>query len=263
MNFENALVGLKSIAEGTGRDFNQAKKFIQDFTSDGLVTASEAATSLKSLFQRGFSMEQSIVILERFKDAASFGRQSTLALGEAIQGAAEGLKNENSMLVDNAGITKNVAKMWDEYAKSIGVKTNNLTMAQKREAEYQGILKETKFQVGDAIKYADGYAGAQARQQAAALQLQQTLGTALLPTMTKLTQAMSDILVPIKDWVEENPKLSANIIITAGAITTLITAITGLGLILGPIKIGLAAVGAVIGAITAPVLAVIGILGVL
>lgn len=157
-------------------------------------------------------------------------------------------------------MTKNVAKMWDEYAKSIGAKTNALTLAQKREAEYQGILKETQFQVGDAIKYADGYAGAQARQQAAALQLQQTLGTALLPTMTQLTQAMTAILVPIAKWVEEHPKLAANILTTAAAITTLATAIMGLGIILGPIKIGLAAIGAVIGSISAPVLAVIGVL---
>lgn len=263
MNFENALVGLKSIAQGTGRDFDQAKKFIKEFTSDGLVTAGEAATSLKNLFQRGFSMEQSIVIMERFKDAASFGRQSTLGLGEAIQGAAEGLKNENSMLVDNAGITKNVAKMWEEYAKQIGVKTNALTMDQKREAEYQGILKETKFQVGDAIKYSEGYAGAQARQQAAAMQLQQTLGTALLPTMTQLTQAMTAIIVPIGQWVEAHPKLAANILITAAAITTMTTALMGLGIVLGPIKLGLAAVGAVIGSISAPVLAIIGILGLL
>ena len=33
----------------------------------------------------------------------------------------EGLKNENSILVDNAGVTKNVAKMWEDYAKAIGV----------------------------------------------------------------------------------------------------------------------------------------------
>lgn len=51
------------------------------------------------------------------------------------------------MLVDNAGVTKNVAKMWEEYANKIGVKTNAMTLDQKREAEYQGILAETKFQV--------------------------------------------------------------------------------------------------------------------
>lgn len=33
--------------------------------------------------------------------------------------ATEGLKNENSILVDNAGVTKNVAKMREEYAKKI------------------------------------------------------------------------------------------------------------------------------------------------
>ncbi len=59
------------------------------------------------------------------------------------------------MLVDNAGVTKNVAKMWEEYAKAHQLKTDQLTLAQKREAEYQGVIKETAFQVGDATKYAE------------------------------------------------------------------------------------------------------------
>ena len=51
------------------------------------------------------------------------------------------------MLVDNAGVTKNVSVMVTEYAKSLGIKENALTAAQRNEAVYQGILKETKFQV--------------------------------------------------------------------------------------------------------------------
>ena len=41
-------------------------------------------------------------------------------MGEAIKSAAEGIKNENSILVDNAGVTKNLSVIWDEYAASIG-----------------------------------------------------------------------------------------------------------------------------------------------
>jgi len=52
VKFENAFVGLKSIADGTGKSFEKSKQFIQDFTKDGLITAGDAATSLKSLFQR-------------------------------------------------------------------------------------------------------------------------------------------------------------------------------------------------------------------
>lgn len=48
----NSLVGLKSIAEGTGNDFNKAKEFINNFTKDGLVPTADAATALKNLLSR-------------------------------------------------------------------------------------------------------------------------------------------------------------------------------------------------------------------
>lgn len=146
-NLNNSLVGLKSIVEGTGNDFSKAKKVVQSFTADGLVTAEQAATSLKNLIAKGFSLDQAEQLMIRFKDSAAFGRQAALGLGEAIAGATEGIKNENSMLVDNAGVTKNVSVMVAEYAKAHGLKETALTNAQKNEAVYQGILKETRFQL--------------------------------------------------------------------------------------------------------------------
>lgn len=49
--------------------------------------------------------------------------------------------------------------MWDEYAKSIGTTANNLTQSQKIQAEYNGIMKETQFQVGDAAAYTQTFSG--------------------------------------------------------------------------------------------------------
>ena len=73
----------------------------------------------------------------RFKDSAAFGRQGALSMGEAIEGATQGIKNQNSIMVDNVGVTKNLSIMRDEYAKSIGKKTSDLTDAEKAEASYQ------------------------------------------------------------------------------------------------------------------------------
>lgn len=49
--------------------------------------------------------------------------------------------------------------MWEDYAKEIGVSTNDLTQAQKIQAEYNGIMKETQFQVGDAAAYTKTFSG--------------------------------------------------------------------------------------------------------
>ncbi len=176
---QSALVGLQSIVEGQGRSFEKAQAFIKAYTEDGLIPASNAITAYKNLAARGYDDNQIQQTLTALKDSAAFGRQSAYKYGEAIETATEGLKNENSILVDNAGVTKNVAKMWEDYAKSIGTTTNKLTTQQKIQAEVNGILEETRFQTGDAIKYAQTYEGQSAKLSASLLNLKQNIGALL------------------------------------------------------------------------------------
>lgn len=177
-----AFTGLNSIVEGTGNSFAQAQKFINEYTSDGLVSINETATAYKNLLARGYDTSQIEDVLTRLKDSAAFGRQASYDLGEAVVTATEGLKNENSILVDNAGVTKNVAKMWDDYAKSIGTTAANLTQEQKIQAEYNGIMEETRFQVGDAAAYTRTFSG----------QVQQ-----LKFNFTQMTAAIGKVVAPI------------------------------------------------------------------
>ncbi|MEI3507825.1 MAG: hypothetical protein V8R01_01630 [Bacilli bacterium] len=156
---QSAFTGLNSIVQGTGNSFEKAQKFINDYTADGLVSIEETATAYKNLLSRGYDSSQIENVLSRLKDSAAFGRQASYDLGEAVVSATEGLKNENSILVDNAGVTKNVAKMWEEWAKAHGTTTNAMTQAQKIQAEYNGIMEETKFQVGDASAYTQTFSG--------------------------------------------------------------------------------------------------------
>lgn len=202
---QSAWTGLYSIVNGTGKSFEEAKGFLEEYTKDGLIPLTDAVTAYKNLASRGYETEQIEGILTSLKDASAFGRQASYTYGEAIKSATEGLKNENSVLVDNAGVTKNVAKMWDEYAKSIGTTANNLTLAQKRQAEYEGIMEETKFQMGDAQKYADTYAGKLAKLNTAFFNLKVTVGQVLtpiiellLPVITKAINALTVMFNKLK-----------------------------------------------------------------
>ena len=176
----DALLGLKSIVEGQGRDFSQAQNFINDYISDGLVPMANAVTAYKNLASRGYDDSQIQSVMLALKDSATYGRQASLTLGYAIQSATEGLKNENSILVDNAGVTKNVSVMWKEYADSIGTTYTNLTRQQKIQAEVNGILTETRFQTGDASRMADSFSGQVSR---------------LTTNFTKFRIAVGDVLI--------------------------------------------------------------------
>lgn len=155
----DALIGLQSIITGTGRDFSKAQKFLNEYVADGLVPMQNAVTAYKNLASRGYDDSQIQSVMLALKNSAMYGRQSSLTLGYAVQSATEGLKNENSILVDNAGVTKNVSVMWKEYASSIGTTYTNLTKQQKIQAEVNGILAETQFQMNDASKASNSFSG--------------------------------------------------------------------------------------------------------
>ncbi len=67
------------------------------------------------------------------------------------------------------------------------------------------------------------------------MKLQQTLGTALMPAMTKITESITKILTPLVEWAEKHPDLTAAIILTTTAILGLTAALVTIGLIIGPL----------------------------
>lgn len=203
----NAWIGLNSILTGQGKSFQQAKSFINDYVSDGLVPLNNAVAAYKNLALRGYSSDQIKKTMNALKNSATFARQSTYSLGDAVQTATEGLKNENSVVVDNAGVTKNVAKMWEDYAKSIGTTRDKLTQEQKIQAEVNGILEETKFQSNDAAIYANTYSGKIAQLNTAFTNMKTAIGNVIQP--------LAKLFVPM-------------IIAATNAVTKLFTSLAGL-----------------------------------
>jgi len=214
--YTSALTGLRSVTEGTGQDFGTMQQALSSLTADGLIPVSDAATAFKNLLSRGFDTRQAVDMLNRLKDSAAFGRQASLSMGEAVRSATEGLKNENSILVDNAGVTKNVSVMWKEYAQQIGKGVDSLTIAEKRQAEYNGIMKETRFQVGDAAKYAATFAGTQAELSAATLKAEQAFGSAMQNGLRPFLGLLTPVVEEITKFVQQNPALAAAL--TAGTV---------------------------------------------
>lgn len=229
---ENALMGLESIVVGTGGNFEDAKKKIQEFTADGLVGIDEASLALKNLLARGYDQDEALAVMSRIKDAAAYGRQAGLSLGEAVVTATEGLKNENSILVDNAGITKNVAKMWEDYAKQIGKSTKDLTDAEKRQAEINGIMEETKFQIGDAEKVSKTFSGTLLRVQGGISTLFAEIGATVKPVLNDLLVTIEPIIAKITTWITNNQELAGKILLVATAITGIIAVMAGFALAL-------------------------------
>ena len=258
-----AVKGLSGVADGAGIGQQEMQQAL-DAVTDEFFSATAAATSFKNLLSRGYTLDQATRTITNLKNAAAFGRQSSLSLSQAVVSATEGIRNENSILVDNAGVTKNVAKMWEEYAKARGVATTSLTQAQKVEAEYLGIMEETRFQMGDIEKLSEGLAGAQAKAANQTELLARSFGEAMTPGVELGTTLFSGIMEQLTGVSQVLPGITAGLTTASGAMTGFVAASAGLktakelmqaiGLTtktLGPLGLVAAALGVVAGAYTA------------
>lgn len=231
--YQAATMGLNSVATAFGQDAQKSKQAAQDLASDGLMTVTEAAGGLKNLLASGYGLDQAIVIMKRFKDTAAFGRQASLGFGESIVSATEGIKNGNSILVDNAGVTKNLSVILEEAGYSAQDLMKATSDAGVRQAIFKGILKESNPMVGDAAKLAGSAAGQQAKMAAQTEVLKQRIGESLQPALVSFLTAVTPIIEKVADWVKQNPELAGGIVIAGGALVGIASIIGGTVTIIG------------------------------
>lgn len=229
-----ALTGLASITRAFSQDTDKAMKAAQSLAKDGLLTVGDAALGLKNLLAAGFNLDQATKLMERFKDSAAFGKQSALSFGQAVTSATEGIKNGNSILVDNAGVTKNLSIILEEAGFSAQDLMRATTDANVRMAIFNGIVKETNPQVGDAAKLTELFAGKQAQLSAKTIELKARIGEALQPALTKMLETIAPLVEKFAKFATDHPQVVAAFLL----ITT-----AGLGLIAVLGSIGLAVMG--------------------
>lgn len=215
------LIGLSTVAGAFRQSAEEAREAAVRLSSDGLMTVGEAATGLKNLLASGFSLDQAVRLMEAFKDSAAFGRQSALTFGEAVASATEGIKNGNSILVDNAGVTKNLSVILQEAGFAATDLMRATTDANVRMALFNGILKETRPQLGDAARLLETAAGKQQQFTAQVLIAQQQVGKALQPAL----KAALSALTPLVELVAKAPQLFVGL---GGAIAAAVVPIVSL-----------------------------------
>lgn len=191
---EGAFRGLESVAKFTGEGIGAALESVKKLTADGLISESDTSKAVQNLLAYGFSIEQATQLLVAFKDAAAFNRASHLTMSEAIVTATEGIKNENSILVDNVGLTKNLSVIFAEFGAKIGKTADELTKAERIQALMTIGMEELAGQAGNAAKAADSLQGALARGDTAAKRFKASVGEALAPAVEGLARAGTAVI---------------------------------------------------------------------
>ncbi len=223
----DSLLGLGSVAEAFGVSADAANQAAISLAADGLMPVSDAATGLKNLLASGFSLDEATQLMLGFKDSAAFGRQGALDFGQAIVGATEGIKNGNSILVDNAGITKNLSVILEEAGGSAQDLGKASTDAGVRMAIYNGILKETSTFQGQAASLTGQYSGKVIALKTSIFNLQATIGDRLKPSLVGIVDQMKKAVDGITSWMRENPALVETVVKITAAVTALVVVVGG------------------------------------
>lgn len=244
--YQASLIGLNSVARAFGQDANKAADAAESLAKDGLMTVTDAARGLKNLLAAGYGLPQAIKLMERFKDSAAFGRQGALSFGDAVASATEGIKNGNSILVDNAGVTKNLSVILEEAGFSAQDLMRATTDAGVRQAIFNGIVKETNAQVGDASRLTETFAGKQSELDAKTKILKATIGESLQPVLLKLLETVTPMIEKFAKFTEDHPKVVAAVLIIGAVATGLIAILGTLGLAIGGITTAFGAMAALI-----------------
>lgn len=225
--YTSTMKGFENQIKATGQSVTEAKQAISDLTGDGLISESQTAAAIKNLVNYGFSVEKASKTIQALKDTAVDNRQAHYSLGEAVKVTTEGIRMENSTLSDAAGIQKNIAKMKEEYAKSINKTVDALTAAEKAEAIYSGVLAESVANTGRASEYAAELGGKLSSLDAQSLKLSQTFGGSLAPVVASVITPIQKFLSLVTSLMQSSPALTAAFTTMAAALTALIAVIGG------------------------------------
>lgn len=199
----NATLGLQAIAAFRGISPDAATDAVKNLNivKLGILSTGDAARALKDLLTR-FDLDQSVVALERFADIASVNRQNNLSLGEAIVTGAQAVKNLNSILLDNLGISKNISLITKEYGFSMEELDDPTKKVAASTAFFNGLMKETAPFIGKVQEIAGTFQGRLISLDAAWSQLLQTVGDVI--TQNPDTQkGLNDLGKSIGELIKE------------------------------------------------------------
>lgn len=242
-----ALNKLRAISKNTNNSFKDTKKEVRALTKDGLLDFASAATAVANLLATGLSLDKTAELLNVAKDNAISNRQAHLTLSESVVKFTEGIRNENSLLTDSVGITKNYAAILKEESKIRGVRVVDLKKEEKALLVANGFIKEGAAFLGQAAERAGDFQGQQAKLTNRVKEFTAAIGTGLLPLFTPILQFLN---FAIGGFLKLGPAIKTVI----GIIAILVPAVIGLGV---AFKISVGLIGGGIGLVIAGILLLI------
>jgi hypothetical protein len=165
-----------------------------DMVQNGLMDIGSASLAMKDLLDQNFTLEQSVVLLNRFGNAAAGSKNPALSFEDAVLSITNGLKTGNTVLMKHGGLLGDVSnKLVDasgrqrEFSEISGD-------AQLRMDLYNSVIKDTNVQFGNMQKLANSSEGTFGRFNKAVDTLAATFGTTLTNALERPLKLLTRII---------------------------------------------------------------------
>jgi hypothetical protein len=132
-------------------------------------------------------------------------------------------------------VTKNLSVILEEAGYSAQDLMRATTDAGVRQALYNGILKETQHQVGDASRLTETFAGKQAAASAQTEIMKAKIGEALQPVLLDFLRTITPIIQAVATFAERHQTLTTVIILGTTALLGIVAALAAVGLAIATI----------------------------
>ena len=135
---------LRALAKANNLSYDAMQKTVQAVRKQGIETGT-AQTLVAQFARNNLDLAKSTDLARVAQDAAVIsGRNSTEVLDDLVHG----ITTQNSMVLRNAGLNVQAGKAVDEYAKSVGKTTKELTDAERSQAVLNAVLESGKTVAG-------------------------------------------------------------------------------------------------------------------
>jgi len=219
--YVNSQKAVQKVCQKTGNSFFEVKDAMKEVNEFKFMTDTDVATSMKNLLNYGFTVKQATELLKALQDTAIDNKEAQYETNEAVVVTTEGIRMENSVLSNAAGVQINVAKTHEILAKELGKTTEQLTQAEKATAVYNSFMEEASTYTGRAREEAGNYTGQQAQLNATNLELSRTIGESMIPALTEYNSLQLSITKALTNLIKNNKTASNGIItLTTGLIAT-------------------------------------------
>ena len=248
---------IEDFADQVGRGRSELVAFAAEF-QDLLVPIG---------FESEGAADTSRELLRLSVDLASFNNLRTADVVRDLSAALTG----SSEVMKKYGVIVNQAALEQELLNQ-GLDPRNVTEQEKAQARLNIIIRSTTSAQGDAVRSAGSFNNQLARLRGQVSDLAVSVGEALLPPLTDLTERLNQLVPPVIDFVRENERMililgtaaaslsaiGVTLLSIAAAFKTVATLAAGVGAALSAVGLTVSGIAPAILAIGAAVAAVTG-----